>query len=76
MKYKENLWEIKKEMTGKTKIIHNNLPEKLAVNQKNIIDKQEIANQFNKFFVNMFQSKQRKQNNQYILLRVKWFHKY
>ena len=39
MKYKENLWEIKKEMTGKTKIIRNNLPEKLAVNQKNIIDK-------------------------------------
>lgn len=39
MKYKENLWEIKREMTGKTKIIHNNLPEKLAVNQKNIIDK-------------------------------------
>ena len=52
MKYADNIiktWEIIKEIIGKTKMINNNLPEKLIVSRKNILDKKEIANKLDNF---------------------------
>ena len=40
-----------KRIIGKIKIINSNLLEKLIINGKNILDKKEIANEFNNFFV-------------------------
>ena len=54
IKYKNNIkktWEVIKEIIGKTKNINNNLSEKFFVSGKNILDKKEIANKFNNFFV-------------------------
>ena len=54
MKYKDNIkktWKITKQMIGKTKIINCNLTEKLIVNGKNILNKKQIADEFNNFFV-------------------------
>ena len=54
IKYKYNIkktWEVIKEIIGKTKMINNNLSEKFFVSGKNILDKKEIANKFNNFFV-------------------------
>lgn len=42
--------EIIKEIIGKTKIINNNLPEKLIINENILLDKKEIENEFNNFF--------------------------
>ena len=44
-------WEIMKEIIGKSKVVRNNLPKLLRVNNVNIFDKTEIANKFNQFFV-------------------------
>ena len=54
MIYEDNIkktWEMIKEKIVKTKIINNNLPEKFIDNERNILHKKEIANEFNKFFV-------------------------
>ena len=54
MIYEDNIkktWEMIKEKIVKTKIINNNLPEKFIDNEKNILHKKEIVNEFNKFFV-------------------------
>ena len=54
MIYEDNIkktWEMIKEKIVKTKIINNNLPEKFIDNEKNILHKKEIANEFNKFSV-------------------------
>ena len=54
MEYKDNMketWGIIKEITGKTEMINNDLPEKLIVNRKNILEKKEEANKLNNFFV-------------------------
>ena len=54
MEYKDNMketWEIIKEITGKTEMINNNLPEKRIANRKNILEKKEKANKLNNFFV-------------------------
>ena len=39
------------EVIGKTKMIHNNLLEKLIVNTKNIFDRKEVVNEFKTFFI-------------------------
>ena len=54
MKYKDNrkkTWKITKQMIGKTKMINCNLTEKLIANGKNILNKKQIADEFNNFFV-------------------------
>ena len=53
MKYNDNIkktWEITKDIFGKTKMINNKLPEKLIVNEKNILGKKERTNEVNNFF--------------------------
>ena len=59
MKYKDNIkktWEIIKDIIGKTKMINNKLPEKLIVNEKNILGKKERTNEFNNFFKYWFKA--------------------
>lgn len=57
LKYKDNIkqtWLIIKEVIGKTKMIHNNLPEKLTNTCRWKIysgPKEETAIEFNNFFV-------------------------
>ena len=53
LKYKDNIkktWEIIKEIIGKTKIINNNLPEKLIINENILLEKKEMENEFNNNF--------------------------
>ena len=49
---------------------HNNLPEKLIVNGKNIIDKREMANEFNNTFVKIGPKLAEKYNRQNIHWKV------
>ena len=55
-KYKNNVkktWQIMKEAIGKIKHINNNLPRRLIINNKEINDKQTIAESFNNFFIDV-----------------------
>ena len=49
----KSTWKIMKEIFGKAKINQRNLPKQLAINNKKITDKTEIANTFNEFFANV-----------------------
>ena len=49
----KSTWKIMKEIVGKAKINHKNLPKQLVINNKKITDKTEIANNFNEFFANV-----------------------
>ena len=42
-----------KEIIGKSKVIHQNLPNNLKINKTSITDKKIIADKFNKFFINI-----------------------
>ena len=46
-------WDVIKEVIGKTKLNKSDLPTKLIQEQVEILDKAVIADQFNKFFVNI-----------------------
>ena len=42
-----------KEIIGKSKVFHQNLPNNLKINKKSITDKKIIAGKFNEFFINI-----------------------
>ena len=42
-----------KEIIGKSKVFHQNLPNNLKINKKLITDKKTIADEFNEFFINI-----------------------
>ena len=42
-----------KEIIGKSKVFHQNLPNNLKINKKSITDKKIIADKFNEFFINI-----------------------
>ena len=42
-----------KEVIGKSKLIHSNLPRKIVINKNVIFEKKQIANAFNNFFINI-----------------------
>ena len=42
-----------KEITGRSKVFHQNLPNNLKINKKSITDKKIIADKFNEFFINI-----------------------
>ena len=42
-----------KEIIGKSKVFHQNLPNNLRINKTSIIDKKIIADKFNEFFINI-----------------------
>ena len=43
-----------KEIIGKAKLLHiSHLPQKITVNEINLIDMAKIANEFNRFFANI-----------------------
>ena len=44
---------IMKEVTGKSKLIHSNLPRKIVINNNSIFEEKQIANAFNNFFINI-----------------------
>ena len=46
-------WETMKEIIGKSKVFHQNLPNNLKINKKSITDKKIIANKLNEFFINI-----------------------
>ena len=53
-KYKNNIkktWQVIKEIIGKTKLISNNLPRRLIVNETEISDQKDIAKHFNEYSV-------------------------
>ena len=55
-KYKNNIkktWQVIKEIIGKTKLISNNLPRRLIVNETEISDQKDIAKHFNEYFINV-----------------------
>ena len=55
-KYKGDIketWRVIKEVMEKTKLRTNNLPNRIIVNDREIYDKTDIANNFNKYFVNI-----------------------
>ena len=47
------MWQLIKEITGKIKIKTDNLPRRIIINNQNIYNKKQIANQFNNFFTNI-----------------------
>ena len=55
-KCKNNLkttWKTMKEIIGRSKVFHQNLPNNLKINKKSITDKKIIADKFNEFFINI-----------------------
>ena len=56
----KSTWKIMKEIVGKAKINQRNLPKQLAINNKKITDKTEIANNFNEFLLTLDQNLQKK----------------
>ena len=56
-RYKNNAkktWEVMKEIVGKTKIITDNFPKEIVLDNNEVIsDKNRIADEFNKFFVSI-----------------------
>ena len=55
-KWKNNVkttWKTMKEIIGKAKVFHQNLPNNLRINQTSITDKKIIADKFNEFFINI-----------------------
>ena len=42
-----------KEIIGKSKVFHQNLPNNLRINKTSIIDKKIIADKFNEFLINI-----------------------
>ena len=42
-----------KEIIGKSKVFHQNLPHNLKIKKKSITDKKIIADKFNEFFINI-----------------------
>ena len=53
-KCKSNLkttWKTIKEIIGKSKVFHQNLPNNLKINKKSITDKKIIADKCNEFFI-------------------------
>ena len=46
-------WSIMKEIIGKNKLHSNNSPQRLTINGEDIYNEQEIASNFNDFFVNV-----------------------
>ena len=42
-----------KEIIGKSKVFHQNLPNNLKINKKSITNKKIIADKFNDFFINI-----------------------
>ena len=55
-KCKNNLkttWKAMKEIIGKSKVFHQNLPNNLKINKKSITDKKIIADKVNEFFINI-----------------------
>ena len=55
-KYQNNVkktWDVIKEVIGNTKPISHTLPKRLVINNAEIYDKKSIAEQFNKYFVNV-----------------------
>ena len=56
-RYKNNAkktWEVMKEIVGKTKIIIDNFPKEIVLDNNEVIsDKNRIADEFNKFFVSI-----------------------
>ena len=55
-KYKndiKNAWKFINEIISNTKNKWKDLPEKLVINNTTVIEKQEIAENFNKYFINI-----------------------
>ena len=55
-KYQNNIkktWDVIKEVIGNTKPISHTLPKRLIINNAEIFDKKSIAEQFNKYFLNV-----------------------
>ena len=46
-------WRIMKEVIGKSKLIHSNLPRKIVLNKNVIFEEKQIANASNSFFINI-----------------------
>ena len=46
-------WKTMKEIIGKSKVFHQNLPNNLRINKTSITDKKIIADKFNEFFINI-----------------------
>ena len=44
-------WKIMKEITGKTKNMNDSFPRKILINNTETFKKEQIANEFNKYFV-------------------------
>ena len=49
----KNTWNVMKAVIGKSKICSDKFPKRLDINKEEIIDKNIIAETFNKFFVNI-----------------------
>ena len=50
---RKKTWEIIKDAIGKTKIKGSDFPRKLSINNKELLDVDVIANNFNDYFVNI-----------------------
>ena len=46
-------WKIMKEITGKSKSMNDSFPRKIQVGNSEIFKKNQIANEFNNYFVNV-----------------------
>ena len=46
-------WRVMKELIGKSGIGKSSFPQKIAMDKTEIVGKTKIANEFNKFFINV-----------------------
>ena len=55
-KYKNNIkktWDVMKEIIGKSKFKIKKIPQRIVIDEKEIIDEKKIGKKFNYFFVNI-----------------------
>ena len=50
---KKNIWNVMKELIGKTRKSESHLPGKLLINEQEVSGKAEIVNDFNTFLTNI-----------------------
>ena len=51
----KKIWDARKEVSGKSKLIDNGLPKMMVIDGCEIFDQSKIAHSFNKFFTDMGQ---------------------